>query len=160
MLQYDGTDGRLRRAQPARVGVHARQSALEDLGKLREAVRTLQRQRAVPDWCAPAEVWRMLLFPSEHCDRGASLSSQFHGQVEARLLHTLVQTRASQRVPTLWNISCPVELDKRNKQAWLQWEAAHSPVVSCRKSLLSSIVGANSAKICTPCLRFRSPPAS
>ena len=116
MLQYDGTDGRLRRAQPARVGVHARHSALEDLGKLREAVRTLQRQRAVPDWCAPAEVWRMLLFPSEHCDRGASLSSQFHGQVEARLLHTLVQTRASQRVPTLWNISCPVELDKRNNK--------------------------------------------
>ena len=99
---------------PVQVEVHAETLANEDFAGLCASVRSLRRGRSVPEWSAPAEVWRLLLFPAEHLSQGHTLPPGTHGSCEGLLRTLLYLVRRNQEVPWLWNLSSPVELDKSN----------------------------------------------
>jgi hypothetical protein len=99
---------------PVQVEVHAETLANEDFAGLCASVRSLRRGRSVPEWSAPAEVWRLLLFPAEHLSQGHTLPPGTHGSCEGLLRTLLYLVRHNQEVPWLWNLSSPVELDKSN----------------------------------------------
>jgi hypothetical protein len=99
---------------PVRVEVHAETMANEDFAGLCASVRSLRRGCSVPEWSAPAEVWRLLLFPAEHLSQGHTLPPGTHGSCEGLLRTLLYSVRHNQEVPWLWNLSSPVELDKSN----------------------------------------------
>ena len=107
--------GRRLSAPPALVGVNAEVLATEDYEGLRRSIRTLRRGRAVPDWSAPGEVWRLLLLPAES-RHGAVVPIARADSFSSLLRRLLVSIRQQQEVPLVWNLSSPAELDKSNGQ--------------------------------------------
>ena len=99
---------------PPAVAVDVQLLADEDYDGLCASVRTLRQGPAVPEWSAPAEVWRMLLLPLEHLHGGQRFSADIPGRCEVLLRHLLFLVRQQQEVPLLWNLSSPAELDKPN----------------------------------------------
>ena len=107
-------NGRPLSCPPPAVAVDVQLLADEDYDGLCASVRTLRQGRTVPEWSAPAEVWRMLLFPLEHLHGGRHFSADIPGRCEVLLRHLLFLVRQQQEVPLLWNLSSPAELDKPN----------------------------------------------
>ena len=99
---------------PPAVAVDVQLLADVDYDGLCASVRAMRQGRTVPEWSAPPEVWRMLLFPLEHLHGGQRISADIPGRCEVLLRHLLFLVRQQQEVPLLWNLSSPAELDKHN----------------------------------------------
>lgn len=142
---------------PVQVEVHAETLANEDFAGLCASVRSLRRGRSVPEWSAPAEVWRLLLFPAEHLSHGHNLPPGTHGSCEGLLRTLLYLVRRNQEVPWLWNLSSPVELDKSNGKRGCAGKRLIHKLDPIGKSFFSHAM--DSARRCcqTLCMRLFAP---